>query len=335
MFANYPTAARISGMHLTRLALAGALAGVVLAASPAQAQDDYPSKPVRMVVPFAPGGATDATGRLLANKMSDILGVQVFVENMPGASNQIGAEFVLREPADGYTIILATISTALLGLTNAEFKTDLTEVLTPITGVMEGPTVVAINAELPVKDAKAFLAYAKDHPGELNFGSQGASDVLGNEALKAMAGIDTVTVRYGGGGPVMQAFLSNQIQYGFFFPGVIAPHIESGAAVPVAVTSRERLPQLPDLPTVAESGVPGFEFVSWSGLLARTGTPEPMVAKLHAAAAEALNDPEVRGKLEGLGFQVKGSSPAEFGAYFAEEIAKWTAVAKESGFEPK
>jgi tripartite-type tricarboxylate transporter receptor subunit TctC len=301
----------------------------------ASAQSDYPSRTITIVVPFAPGGPTDASARIVANSLTPILGVRVIVENRAGAGNQVGMQYALSQPADGYTLIVTTQSSAVLGLVNKAFTTDLKKEVVGIAGIGQNSLVIGMNAKVPARDFAEFVKYAKDNPGALNYGSVGASDILANNAIKKAAGIEAVTVRYGGAGPMATGILANDVQYGVFFSGVLAPYVATGQLRAIATTGTQRHPDFPDLPTIKEFTKSDAEMISWVGLLAKTGTPQAIIDKLGVAMTQVLREPDVRNRLKTMGYEVMDMGPAAFTRYWNEEIDKWTKVAKETGFEPQ
>lgn len=308
---------------------------VTAAAHSALAQDNFPAKPVRLIVPYGPGGPTDLTARIVADALDDTLGVPIVVENKPGASTQIGTEELSRAEPDGYTIMIATISTALLPQTNAGFSLDLRKAWEPISQLVGAPTVISVTSSLPVETMEEFVAYAKKNPGVLNFGGQGAGDVLASELFDSLAGTDTVPIRYSGGGEAMQALLKGEVHFLVAFPGVIKPYVDAGSAKALAVTSLERYSGWKDLPTVDEAGVTGFEYVGWSGLVAPAGTPAAVIEKLNKATAEALQNPRVQKRLADLGYEVIPSSAQDFKTLISNEMTKWEKVAADAGIEPQ
>jgi len=302
-------------------ALALAIAG--LAASLAHA-DQFPSHPVHIVVPFPPGGGTDALARIMAPYLNQAWGVPVIVENKPGASGHIGAEIVAGSAADGYTLLMS--STASLTPKNVDK-------FAPITLVSASPYVVVVNPKVPAASIAQLVAYAKKNPGKLTFGSSGtgAASHLAGELFKSMAGVDMLHVPYKGTGQAVKDLLGGQIDV-MFAPGeTVMPQVKAGRLRALAVTSARRASALPDLPTVAEAGVPGYEAIGWFGLLAPAATPRALVEKLSRDANAVLADREVRSKMLALGAEPSGDTPDEFARFIHADQAKWTKLMRERG----
>ena len=302
-------------------ALALAIAG--LAASLAHA-DQFPSHPVHIVVPFPPGGGTDALARIMAPYLNQAWGVPVIVENKPGASGHIGAEIVAGSAADGYTLLMS--STASLTPKNVDK-------FAPITLVSASPYVVVVNPKVPAASIAQLVAYAKKNPGKLTFGSSGtgAASHLAGELFKSMAGVDMLHVPYKGTGQAVKDLLGGQIDV-MFAPGeTVMPQVKAGRLRALAVTSARRASALPDLPTVAEAGVPGYEAIGWFGLLAPAATPRALVEKLSRDANAVLADREVRSKMLALGAEPSGDMPDEFARFIHADQAKWTKLMRERG----
>lgn len=310
----------------TRLAAAfGALALAIagLAASLAHA-DQFPSHPVHIVVPFPPGGGTDALARIMAPYLNQAWGVPVIVENKPGASGHIGAELVAGSAADGYTLLMS--STASLTPKNVDK-------FAPITLVSASPYVVVVNPKVPAASIAQLVAYAKKNPGKLTFGSSGtgAASHLAGELFKSMAGVDMLHVPYKGTGQAVKDLLGGQIDV-MFAPGeTVMPQVKAGRLRALAVTSARRASAIPDLPTVAEAGVPGYEAIGWFGLLAPAATPRALVEKLSRDANAVLADREVRSKMLALGAEPSGDTPDEFARFIHADQAKWTKLMRERG----
>ena len=302
-------------------ALALAIAG--LAASLAHA-DQFPSHPVHIVVPFPPGGGTDALARIMAPYLNQAWGVPVIVENKPGASGHIGAEIVAGSAADGYTLLMS--STASLTPKNVDK-------FAPITLVSASPYVVVVNPKVPAASIAQLVAYAKKNPGKLTFGSSGtgAASHLAGELFKSMAGVDMLHVPYKGTGQAVKDLLGGQIDV-MFAPGeTVMPQVKAGRLRALAVTSARRASAIPDLPTVAEAGVPGYEAIGWFGLLAPAATPRALVEKLSRDANAVLADREVRSKMLALGAEPSGDTPDEFARFIHADQAKWTKLMRERG----
>jgi len=311
------------------LLLASALA---LVAGPAFAQ--YPTKPVRIIVPYPPGGTTDILARLVAKGLTDKFGQTFVVENRPGASGAIGSQAVAKSPPDGYTLVMGTISSH--GINSALYKSlpyDPVKDFAPVTNVASTPNVIAVNPSLPAKNLNELLKLAREKPGKLNFGStsQGGSPHMSAELLKMMAHVELVHVPYKGAGPMLADLIGGQIEIGFDNLPSTMSHIKSGKVRAIAVTTTKRWPGAPDIPTVAESGVPGYEVSGWFGLLAPAGTPKPVVDALYRAIADLLKQPDVAKQLLELGAEPAANGPDAFSRQIADEVEKWKKVVAATG----
>ena len=296
----------------------------------------YPTRPVRLIVPVAPGGGTDIAGRLMGQWLSERLGRPFVVENRPGAGGTIGTEAVVRAPADGYTLLLCRISNAtdaaLYDTLNFNFIRDIA----PIATISRESLVLVVNTSIPAKTLPEFLAYAKANPRKLNMASAGigtAAHVAG-ELFKMMAGIDLVHVPYRGGGPAQSGLLGGQAQVLFSTPSASIAYIRAGMLRALAVTTATRSDALPDIPTVGEF-VPGYEASYWSGICAPKNTPAEIIDKLNREINATLADPKVMARLADLGGDLLALSPAEFGRLLADETEKWGKVIKLAGMKPE
>ena len=322
--------------------LAKLLAGVALSvglclgnASLVHAQD-YPSKPVRFVVPLAPGGTTDVLARLVGEKLSASLGQQFVVDNKPGAGGNVGTAQVAKAEPDGYTLLMGTVGThAINASIYPSLPYDPVQDFAPVTLVATVPNVLVVNPEVPANSVAELIALAKEKPGELNFASSGngTSIHLSGELFKAMTGVDIVHVPYKGSGPAVVDLLGGQVEMMFDNLPSSAPQIKAGKLRPLGVTSKERSPTLPDVPTIAEAGVPGYEALSWFGVLVPAGTPNAIVAKLQDEIAKALADPAMRERFAELGAVPVGGTPAEFANFISAETAKWAKVVQDAGIK--
>jgi tripartite-type tricarboxylate transporter receptor subunit TctC len=312
-----------------------ALAALLLSALAGAASAQYPSHPVRFIVPSAVGGGTDIIARAIALKLSESLGAQFVVENRPGAGQMIGIELAAKAPADGYTILMAASTLAINPIMYKAVPYDPVRDFAPITQAATLPNVVVVHPSLPVKSITELIAYAKAHPGQLNFASAGigTSPQMSIELLKSMAGIDMVHIPYKGTAPGVVDVLAGQVLV--MAPNVLTalPHIKSGKLRALAVTSPKRSAALPDVPTVAEAGLPGYDSTQWYGVLAPAGTQREIVARLHGAIARALRDEEVGRRLAADGAEPVGSSPEEFTAFIKSETEKWAKVARAAGIK--
>ncbi len=303
---------------------------------PAQAEPAFPSQPIRLMVPLAAGGPTDAVARAIGDKMSASLGVPVVVENRAGAGGQIALEATLRAAPDGHTLLVATSGHPLLPFSNKGFNVDMTRELTGIAHFFSGSVAFASSATVPVTTMAEFIAYARANPGKLNYAGQGISDVFGNELLKSMTGIQAETVRYKGGAPAVLALLTGESHYTFASPGAIRSHVETGKIRLLATTGLQRSAALPDTPTIAESVAPGFEYVFWVGLAAPAKTPAGAISRLHGAAAQAIQHGDVQSRLKTLGYEAAApAGPEAVMRIMAADIANWRRVAEVSGIKPE
>jgi tripartite-type tricarboxylate transporter receptor subunit TctC len=304
-----------------------AMAGVVHAA------DTYPSRPIRMIVAYPPGGGTDQVGRVLADQLTVTLGQNVVVDNRGGATGNIGTELAARAVPDGYTLLMGNVAPNAVNV--SLFKKlgfDPVKDFAPVSLVAVTPNILVAHPSMPVKTIKELIAYAKAKPGTLNFPSAGvgSSSHLAGEMLKSLAGISMVHIPFKGGGPALVAVIAGEVQIMFATMPAAMPHVKSGKVKPVAVTTAKRSQAMPELPTIAESGVKGYEASTWYGLLAPAQTPPAIVTRLHADTVKILAGP-TRQRLEAQGFEPEGGTPAEFAAYIKTEIVKWAKVIKDAG----
>ncbi|HEY8611819.1 MAG TPA: tripartite tricarboxylate transporter substrate binding protein [Roseomonas sp.] len=322
-------------MTITRRMLGAGLATLAATrALPALAQADYPSRPITLVVSWAPGGSTDFVGRLLAQGMSRALGQQVVVENRAGASGTIGHASVARARPDGYTILLGVNSTYAMATHLFPNKGyDDARSFTPIGRVAETPIFLCATPATGAKTVAELIALAKRQPGKMSYASSGAgsSAHLATELFLKMADIDVLNVTYRGGAPAVQALLSGEVQMAFVDAVTALPLIQAKSVVPLGVSSQQRSPLAPEVPTIAESGLAGFECSSQFALLAPAGTPEPIIRKLNEAMLATLRDPEVLGRLQAAANTPTPSTPQEFPAYLAAESGKWGEVIRTRG----
>ena len=311
-------------------------AGALLAAFAllSHAQAPYPTKPIRIVVPFPAGGTTDILARAVAQKLTETLGQSVVVDNRPGAGGNIGAELVAKSPPDGYTLLMGTVGThAINPSLYAKMPYDHVKDFVPVILVAGVPNVLVVNPSVPANSVQELIAYIKANPGKVNFASSGSgtSIHLSGELFKTMAGVSMTHVPYKGSTPALTDLMGGQVQLMFDNLPSSLPQIKAGKLRALAVTSAQRASALPDVPTVAEAGLPGFEASSWFGLLAPAGTPKDIVTKLNAEVAKWLATPEAREKLASQGAIAAGQSPDDFTRHIAAETAKWQKVVKESG----
>jgi len=300
-----------------------------------QSKDTWPGRPVRIVVPQTPGASTDLTARLIAQKLSPVLGQAVIVENRPGAGSIVGTELVAKATPDGHTLLVVASSITLNPIIHKNLPFDPQRDLTPITQLSSFPNMLVVNPTLPVKTVQDLIALAKSKPGALNYGSAGTATGthLSAELFKYMTGTDMVHVPYKGGGAAMPALLGGQVQLMFSTTVTALPHVRAGKLRAIAVTSGKRWPSLPDIPSIAESGVPGYDHTPWNGFLAPAKTPRNVITRLNEEAAKILHMPDTRSLFTGEGAEPVGNKPEEFAAIIKSETAKWTKVVKAAGIQ--
>jgi tripartite-type tricarboxylate transporter receptor subunit TctC len=325
-------------MLLTRReAMAGAAGGLALLASPAIAQAAYPSRTIKMIVPYPAGGTTDLLGRLVADQLKAGLGATVVVENKPGAGTTLGAEQVARSEPDGYTLLMATSTTLAINKTlYKKLPYDPVKDFTPIALLAGVPFALIINPMLPAKTLAEFIAYAKSKPGELAYGSagNGSPQHLGAEMLRTAAGMDIRHVPYRGSVPAMLDVIAGHIPFMIVDLQPALQQIREGKIRVLGVTTPKRVAAAPDIPTLAEAGLPGFELVAWQGVVAPAGVPRGIVDQLAAQIAKLVADPATRDKLTTLALEpLTGSTPDSFAAYVKTEVDRWAVVVKASGAE--
>jgi len=317
--------------------LSSALLGVALASGPGGAQSNYPSRPVRIVVPSPPAGGTDIIARVLAQYFAGAMGQQFFVENRPGAGNMIGIEIVARAAPDGYTLLFVPSTLALNTVMYKKVSYHPVQDFAPITLAAAAPNVLVINPKLPVRSVTEFIALAKERPGQLSYGTPGigTSPHMAMELFKSLAGVDLQHVPYRGTAPAMTDVISGQIAAMFSNALTAKPQIDSGAVRALGVSSRKRSQALRDVPPIAEAGVPDYEATQWYGLLAPAGTPADIIARLNAHARAALATPQMREKLAGDGAEPVGTNSEDFATHIRHELEKWTMVARGAKIEPQ
>ncbi|BEP38621.1 tripartite tricarboxylate transporter substrate binding protein (plasmid) [Variovorax sp. V59] len=314
---------------LAALAVAGLLAGA------AHAQDDYPSRPVKLIVPFPAGGTSDIMGRLIAEVLGRQLKQPFIVDNKGGAGGAIGTEQAAKAPGDGYTLLLSGIgSNAIIHGFSPRPPYDSNRDFVHVSQLAAGPNVLVVNPSFPAKNFKEFIAWVKANPGKFSYGQVNASSGhVTTEYLKQVAGLDMVGIPYKGSAPALNDVLADQIPGMFTNQDSVLPHIKAGKLRALAVTSAQRNPLFPDVPTVAESGYPGFSAVSWTGLSAPKGTPKAVVDKLEAAMVKGFADSAVRAKLEANGFVVVASRSVDYTRFVQDETARWTQVVQKAGIK--
>ncbi len=325
--------------HATRRFALGSIASAVvlgaglLGGTSALAQA-YPTKPVTIIVPFAAGGTTDILARIIGQALTAELGQSVVVDNRAGAGGNIGGQAAAKATPDGHTLFMGTVGThAINASLYKKMPFDPVKDFAPLTRVANVPNLLVANPAQPYKTVKELIAYAKANPGKVNFGSSGngSSIHLSGELFKSLAKVDMVHVPYKGSAPAVTDMLGNQIGIMFDNMPSAIQHVRSGKLVPIAVTTAKRSPELPDIPTIAEAGVPGYEAMSWFGLFAPAATPKPVLDRLNAALVKVLNQPDVKKKIAEQGGDVVAETPEQFAAFIKAETAKWGKVVKDSG----
>jgi tripartite-type tricarboxylate transporter receptor subunit TctC len=313
-----------------------ALASFLLACSACvHAQEPWPTKAVRMVVPFAPGGATDIAARLVAQKLSENLGKQFYIENRGGANGSIGAEVAARALGDGYTIIMGTTGTHAINFSLYDKPTsDPVKDFAAVTRVAVFPNLILLHPSMAAKNVQELIALVKAQPGKFNYASTGSLLQLSAALFTSMAGIEMTNVPYTGFGPMMTAISNNDVQMTVVPVFSSAPLIKSGKVKAIAITSARRSPTAPEYPTVAESGLPGYESVSWYGVFATAGTPRPVVDRLNAEIRRIVAMPDIRDAMASQGAEPATDTPEEFAAIVKADVAKWARIVKATGAKP-
>ena len=312
-----------------------ALATAIVASAFVNAAEPYPAKVIRVIVPYSPGGTGDNVGRAVGAKLSELLGQQVIVDNRPGAGGNIGAEATVRAAPDGYTVVMAATSLASNPALQRKMPFDPLKDLVPVSGCCEVPMIVVVHPSLPVKNIKEFVAYAKAYPGKLTYASSGigTSSHLAAELFRVQTGVDMLHAPYKTDALAMPDLLSGEVPVMFMFQTTALPQVRAGKLRALAVSTAQRSPLAPELPTIAEAGVPGYEFSGWFGIFAPAATPTEIVNKLAAASIKAVQSPDLRERLSQQGFMPVASGPEQFAAFFRREVAKWARVMKEGGLQ--
>ncbi|MFN7086110.1 MAG: Bug family tripartite tricarboxylate transporter substrate binding protein [Burkholderiales bacterium] len=315
-------------------ALRALCVGTLLAAASGVAAQPYPTKAVRFVIAFSPGGPSDILTRLVGSKLAEALGQPFVFENRPGAGGNVAGEYVAKAPPDGYTLLMGNNS--ILATNASLYKRmnfDPVKDLAPVVLIASQPNILVVHPSLPVKSVKELVAFLKARPGQVNYASSGsgAAAHLAAELFKSMAGVEMVHIPYKGAGPALIDMLTGQCQVMFATALSVQPHLKSGRLRPLAVTTARRSPTFPELPTVAEAGVKGFEATTWHGVVVTAGTPQAVIDKLNAEINKILRMPDVRERLASQGAEIIGGTPREFAAYIQAEIPKWAKVIRDSG----
>ena len=316
---------RLAGLAFSAGVLANAAGG-------AFAQGAYPTRPIRLVVPFPPGGAVDILSRTTAPKLGETLGQQVVVDNRPGAGGNIAADIVAKAQPDGYTLLMGYVGHPINATLYSKLSYDVVKDFAPVTLTASTTLILVSHPSFAAKSIRELIALAKSKPGQINFASPGSGTPqhLGGELFKRMAGVDMVHVPYKGAGPILADLLGGQILLGYISLPAALPHLKTGKLRPLGVTSSKRSAIAPDVPAIAES-LPGYEVDNWYGLFAPAGTPKGVVSKLNRDVTKVLQVPEVKERLDNQGIEPLSSTPEQFAAYIKSETVKWAKVIKDSG----
>jgi len=312
----------------------GVLAALLIcAASTPGRADAYPTKPIRFIVPWPPGGGADITARIVGQRAGELIGQTLVIDNRPGAGGNIGAEVAAHAAPDGYTILFGYVGTHAINPGLYHHMPFAPSELAPVTLMNTVSNILVVHPSLPASSVGALIALARAQPGTLNFSSAGNGSLphLAGELFKTMTGVDMVHVPFKGGGPAVAALIAGEVQLAFADPLAALPAVKGGQLRALGVTAAKRSSGMPELPTIAESGVPGFDAPGWNGLLAPAGTPAPIIAKLHDSFVAALGTPSVRARLSEQAYDPVGSTPEAFGAFIATETEKWGKVIKAAG----
>lgn len=317
--------------------LAGMLAVCAATSAPAAAQQQFPTRPLRLVVPFAPGGTNDIIGRILAGKLADRLGQTVVVDNRGGANMVLGSEIVARASPDGHTLLIVAAGFAVNPSIRRKLPYDSARDFAPVGLVGGGPYLLVVHPSVPARTAGELAAWVKSKPGQVNYASSGVGSPphLAAELFNATAGIDMRHIPYKGGGAVVPDLVAGRVSLFFGSIATLRPHVEAGRLRAIAVTTRTRNAAMPDVPTFIESGFPGYEVNGWYGLLAPGKTPQPVVRRLNAELREVLDDPDTRSRFAARGIDPAPGTPEEFAALIRSETEKWAKVIRAAGIQPE
>jgi len=312
---------------------AAALAATLLCAVPGATAQSYPVKSIRVISGFPPGSGADITARVIGARLGEALGQQVVVDNRPGAGSNIAAEIAAKSPADGYTLFIGTVANTINATLYAKLPFDFARDFAPVALTTAAPNVLVVHPSVPAKSDKELIALAKSRPGQLNFASAGTGTAphLSGELFNAMAGVRMVHIPYKGSPPAVTDLLAGEVALMFSPSSTVLPHVKTGRLRALAVTTATRLPSLPELPTVAESGLKGYETITWFGFVAPARTPPAVVTRLNGEIVKVLALPEVRSPFAIQGIEVIGGTPEQFASYIRDEITKWAKVIRLSG----
>jgi tripartite-type tricarboxylate transporter receptor subunit TctC len=309
------------------------LAAALLCAVPGATAQSYPVKSIRVISGFPPGSGADITARVIGARLSEALGQQIVVDNRPGAASNIAAELAAKSPPDGYTLFIGTVANTINATLYAKLPFDFARDFAPVALTTAAPNVLVVHPSVPAKSVKEFIALAKSRPGQLNYASAGTGTAphLSGELFNAMAGVRMVHIPYKGSPPAVTDLLAGEVALMFSPSSTVLPHVKTGRLRALAVTTAARLPSLPELPTVAESGLKGYETITWFGFVAPARTPPAVVARLNAEIVKVLALPEVRNLFASQGIETLGGTPDHFASYIRDEIAKWAKAIQLSG----
>ena len=308
------------------------LAVALVQSAPAPAQ--YPTRPIRLLLPYAAGSAVDVVGRIIGTPLSEALGRPVVIDNRPGAAGNIGAELVAHSPPDGYTVMMTNLSHAISVTLYSKLGYDLVKDLAPVSWLASGSYLMTVNPSVPAKSVKELIALARARPGQLTVATSGAGIFLSSQLFQGMTGVKMTNVTYRSTPFALTALVSGEVSVGFPSTSAAFPHVTSAKLRGLAVTSARRSPITPDVPTIAEAGVPGYEASAWYGLMVPARTPPEIISRLHAESVKALDRPDVKERFATNDFEPIGSTPEQFGAHIRSEIEKWGKIVKATGLRP-
>ena len=318
---------------MKKIIWAGSIAVAAVLAGMAPAHAQYPARPIRLIVPFAAGSGNDTVARFIQPQLSAALGQQVIIDNRAGAAGNLGAEVAAKAPPDGYTVMMGNIAHSISATLYRRLGYNFVRDFAPVTLLASGSFTLAVHPSLPVNSVKDLIAFAKTRPAQLNVATAGAAIQLSAKLLESAARISMTEINYKSTPQAVTALISGEASVGFPATSSVIPYVKSGKLRALAVTSTQRSTMAPDIPTLAEAGVPGFNVSSWYGLVVPAGTPKEIVARLHDAAVTALGNPEVKKRFDSTDLAPGGSTPEQFGAFIRSEVAKWAKVIKESGMQ--
>jgi len=323
-------------MSRTAFALTAAIAAQAASAQDKSAPDSFPNRPLRLIIPYAPGGATDIVGRIVAQKLTERLSQQVVVDNRPGAGAIIGSEILAKSAPDGYTMMSANIAHGANPYLHKKLPYDTVKDFAPVTLMVVIPMVLIVNASVPARSVPVFIGLAKAKPGQLTYGTAGVGSAihLAMELFKFSTGTNIIHIPYKGGGPAIADVMAGQITAMFSTIAMAVPYVKGGKLLAFGVSSTKRSAALPDVPTVAEAGISGAELNEWQGIIVPAGTPKAAIDSLHREIAAVLGVADVRERIAGLGADVVASTPAQFAEHIRKELAIWGKVVKQSGIQP-